>query len=66
MDSNGSHLQAKTRERIENDLLEKLREKQIEWVRASDQERDAARQRFLDALHSFNGFVLDGSVPKGQ
>lgn len=52
MNNDGSPTQAKARQQIENALLEQLRQRQIEWVRASDQDRDAARQRFLDALHS--------------
>ncbi len=60
MKSGTSH-QSKTQEQIKNDLAEVLRERQIEWIRASDQDRDAARQRFMVALHLFNSFALQES-----
>ena len=58
MNSNGFHFQGKTREQIENDLLEQLRQRHIDWIGASEQERDAARRRFMDALHWLNRFVF--------
>lgn len=66
MDNEGSTPQGKTPEHIKSELLEQLRQRQIEWIRAADQERDAARQRFLEILHSYNRLVRDDDVPKDQ
>ena len=55
--------QIEAREQIEGDLFEEVLKRKSEWLGASGQERDAARQRFMDALRSFNAFVLDGEVP---
>jgi hypothetical protein len=57
---------AKTRQRIEQDLLEVLNLRQREWISATDDNRDLARRRFMDALHAFNDFVLDGKLPENQ
>jgi hypothetical protein len=35
---------------IEEALLDELRLREDEWLRASEESRDMARQRFLDAL----------------
>ena len=64
MDSNGFHPQAKTRQQIESYLLAQLRQRQIAWIAASDQDRDVARQRFMNTLHSLNGFMFDGEIPQ--
>jgi len=56
----GTSLQLKTREQIENDLSEDLYNKQLAWRGASDQDRETARQQFMDALHRFNSFILYG------
>jgi hypothetical protein len=48
---------------IENELMEELRLRQLEWVHASHQGRDAARERFLEALRTFNNLVLYGKLP---
>ena len=58
--SGGASRQLKTREQIENDLAEDLYRKQLAWRQASDKDRDAARQQFIDALHRFNSFILYG------
>ena len=61
MDSRTSRRQ-EIRKQIENGLLEDLRQKQIEWMRASDHDRVAARQQFIDALNRFNSLVLEGKL----
>jgi hypothetical protein len=48
----------KTRERIENELLEDLRQKRAEWIKASEDNRDLARQRFINALLIFDIVVI--------
>jgi len=53
----------KTREELEEALLENLRQRQAEWIRASDDERDDARKRLIDALHAFNSLVLYNKIP---
>jgi hypothetical protein len=59
----GATRQAKTRRQIENDLLEDLRQRQMEWMQASDQDREAARRQFIGALQVFNDLVLYGKLP---
>ena len=49
---------------IESQLLEELSLRQTEWRRASEGDRDVARQRFMNALLVFNSLVLDGQPPK--
>jgi hypothetical protein len=55
---------AKTRQTIEEELLEELNRSQREWIAASEPDRAAARQRFMDALHTFNSLVLYGKTPE--
>jgi hypothetical protein len=50
-------------QRIEDELMEILRQAQSQWSLASEDDRDAARQRFISALHMFNGSVLDNEDP---
>jgi len=54
----------KTRERIEDELLEDLQQKQAEWATTKEDNRDLACQRFKRALRIFNDFVLDNRSPK--
>ena len=56
----GVSRELKTQDRIEEDLREVLLQRHSEWIQASDKNRDDARQRFLEALCLFTGFVLDG------
>ena len=56
--SGGTSRQTKTRQEIENDPLEDMRQKQLEWRQASALDKDLARQRFMDALHRFNSLIL--------
>ena len=53
----------KTREELEEALLENVRQRQTEWIRASDEERDEARKRFIDALRAFNSLVVHYKIP---
>jgi hypothetical protein len=62
MDENGNQL-TKTRQQIEVELMEILRQRQEEWSMASDDNRDEARFRFMNALHAFNSLVLYGKFP---
>ena len=48
----------KTRERIEDELLEDLQQKQAEWTTASEDNRDLACRSFRRALQIFNDLVL--------
>ena len=57
---------AKTRQEVEKELMEVLRARQQEWISASDQDRDLARQRFLDALRAFNALILSGKIPEAE
>jgi hypothetical protein len=64
MDENGDGAQSpKTRQQVEIELLEALRHHQMEWIASSDGNRDIARQRFMNALHAFNSFVLYNKPP---
>jgi hypothetical protein len=54
---------AKSRQEIETHLLEILQKRQSEWACASEDNRDAARQRFTNALNVFNSLVLYGKPP---
>ena len=57
MDQNGGDTrQSKTRHAIEFELLEDLQVRQVEWTRACEEERDVARQRFMNALQTFKNF----------
>jgi hypothetical protein len=38
------------RQQIEEALLAELRYREEQWLHASEEDRDAARQQFLDAL----------------
>lgn len=66
MDDNYFPLQPKTYEQRVSDLLKQLRQRQTECIAASDRERETARHRFVEALHSFNGIVLYGDVRGDQ
>ena len=63
MDGSGAH-QSKTRQQIETELLDELRQTQAEWCSAAENDRDAARQRFMDALQRFNGVILHKKPPE--
>jgi hypothetical protein len=54
----------KAREQLEADLLEILRCRRSEWMTATDDDRDYARQRFLLALQNFNSCLLDLKPPE--
>ena len=56
--------QVKTQDRLEDDLREALRQRRSEWLRATDEDRDEARERFGEALRLFTGFILDGRLPE--
>jgi hypothetical protein len=60
-DDNGAR-SPKTKQQIEAQLLEELRRHKKEWVTASDDNREAARERFMDALNVFNSFVIYGKL----
>ena len=49
---------------IERGLLNALRERHAEWQRATDVTRDIARQKFLNALHAFRAFTVEGELPE--
>lgn len=53
---------SRTRHELASDLLELLRLSQLDWTRASEEDRDAARQRFMEALDAFNRVVLQGRL----
>jgi hypothetical protein len=57
---------SRTRQEIEKDLLERVRKSQQEWISASEDNRDEARQRFMDALQTFNSLVLYAKFPNGK
>ena len=49
---------SKTRWQIEDEVMEELRHRQLEWTNASEEDRDLARQKFLNTLHIFNSLIL--------
>jgi hypothetical protein len=51
------------RQQIEEALLAELRRREKEWLRASEENRDRARQRFLDALLLLLHMLAQGSTP---
>jgi hypothetical protein len=53
----------KRNSKLEIELLDSMREKQLEWQHAPAEERDAARRRFMDALEAFNALVLYNKIP---
>ena len=67
MDEDGSIKRlSRTKQEMETDLLEELRLRQREWNRASEEDRDVARQRFMNALDTFYSLVLHGLVLHGK
>jgi hypothetical protein len=53
---------AKSRQQLETDLLEILRQRRLEWIDASEDSRVEARGEFMDALSAFNRLVLNGKI----
>jgi len=67
MDEDGSIKRlSRTKQEMETDLLEELRLRRREWNRASEEDRDVARQRFMNALDTFYSLVLHGLVLHGK
>ena len=66
MDDNNFPLQPKTYKQLVSDLLKQLHQRQVECIAASGQERETARHRFMETLHSFDGIVLYGDVRGDQ
>jgi hypothetical protein len=64
--SDSARRTAKDRDRVETELLEILRQRQQEWTTAPDDQRDYARQRFMNALQNFNSLVLYGKAPRAE
>ena len=62
--SNGVSLQLKARDGMADDLREALRLRRSEWMQATGKNSAEARERFLEALSLFSGFVLYGRLPK--
>jgi hypothetical protein len=54
----------KTRQEFENELMELLRKRRWEWETASEENREIAGHRFMDALAAFNGFVVFEKLPE--
>jgi ABC-type transporter MlaC component len=50
--------QLKTRREIQDELLDDLHQKRLALKQARDQDRDAARQRFMDALELYKSTVI--------
>jgi hypothetical protein len=55
----------KTREQIEDELLEEIHKAQVEWRAAAQEHREAARERFAEALHVFNKLITQDE-PSGN
>ena len=64
--SNGVSSQVKAQDRLEDDLCEALSQRRSEWLQAADKDRDEARDRFVEALRLFTGFVLEGRLPERE
>jgi hypothetical protein len=56
----------KTRQQIEDELMEVLRERWREWEAASEENREIARQRFLDALEGSTASFCTASCPENR
>jgi hypothetical protein len=56
----------KAREQVEAELLEILRQRQHEWRTAPEDQRDYARQRFMNASQNFNSVILYGKTSGGR
>ena len=63
MDRDGTR-QPRTRQLVEVKLFNDLRQCHAEWTKASHDERSAARERFMDALHRFSRLVLHNAPPE--
>jgi hypothetical protein len=55
--------QVMRRQQIEEALLPELKRREEEWLRASDENREMARQRFLDVLRLLHS-LTQGSTPE--
>jgi hypothetical protein len=62
--SNGVSRRLKARDGMADDLREASRLRRSEWMQANGKNRAEARERFLEALRLFSGFVLYGRLPK--
>jgi hypothetical protein len=51
---------------MESELMERLRQRQQEWLAAPEERREYSRQQFMNALQNFNSMVLYGKVPQGE
>ena len=66
MPNSGGSRTAETREQLELELLETLRQRQNDWATASEDRRDYARQQFMNALQNFNSLILYGKTPNQE
>ena len=57
-------LQGRTQQ-IADELMEALRRRQREWSSADEDNRDVARQRFMNALYAFHSLILPDRIPDG-
>jgi hypothetical protein len=53
----------RTRQEIEAELFEAVHLAKMKWLSATGDERTAARQRFMEVLHTFNALIIHGRLP---
>ena len=53
----------KTRHQLEEDLLQAVQQRREDWINASDEERERARERFVAALREFHEIILHCEEP---
>lgn len=53
----------KARRQLEEDLLQGVQQRREEWINASDEEREYARERFVAVLRAFHDIVLHDKEP---
>ena len=58
-------LRRPTREQIEDQLLAELKRREAEFHNASPQEKEAAGERYREALERFNDLIVDRKLPPG-
>jgi hypothetical protein len=49
---------------IEIQLMEILRLRQHAWITADEEHREVARQRFVNALHTYIALVFNSALPQ--
>ena len=56
----------KSRQEVEEELLDVMKERRREWINANPQDRGFARLRFRQSVQAFNAVVLYAEGPEGR